>query len=428
MLARPTQLARRAALPVLFGLTGLALAAGSCVKTPLVAPSGTVITLIATTNLLPINGSTDIIALLIENGTVATPPPAGGGGSTTATTGTSSGTPVHNGTVVTFTTTLGRMEPAEVKTVAGQATSKLIADGRSGVATITAYSGGATKAMTVNIGAAAAARMSVTASPQTLPATGGTATVIANVSDQQGNPISGVSVTFSTDAGTLAVTSAVTDSYGNATTTVVVPSTLPATTTKVTITASTAGGTAGLSGNVGITIQPSGTITLTGPTSGVTVGTATTFTVGVPAGLAASDVTIGFGDGQSTRLGQISGTLTVAHVYERVGIYTATATARFVDGATKSVNTDVVILDYDLNVSCGSNVQLGATSTLTATVSPSGLSVSRWVWDFGEEGGSVEGGSQIQRTWQSRGTKTVRVTVHPTYAPSKQRLCTLEVN
>src|SRR5262245_14930127 len=88
-------------------LFGLFLAANGCVHTPLVAPSGTVITLFPTSNVLPANGSTDIVALLIENGSV--PPTAGNTGTALA----STGTPVHNGTVVSFTTTLGRMEPSE---------------------------------------------------------------------------------------------------------------------------------------------------------------------------------------------------------------------------------------------------------------------------------------------------------------------------
>src|SRR5262245_40188286 len=147
---------------VLLGLSGAA-----CNKMPLTAPSGTSITLVAATNTLPVNGSIDITAVLIEGGQTNS---GGNNGGTTVTPG--AGTPVQNGTHVSFTTTLGRMEPAEAQTSAGKAVAKLIADGRSGTATITAISGAASKTMTVAIGAAGASHIAVTANPQSLPATG----------------------------------------------------------------------------------------------------------------------------------------------------------------------------------------------------------------------------------------------------------------
>src|ERR1051326_4626781 len=123
---RPTAL-RPAVVAMALGACASLLVPAACTKMPLVAPSGTVITLISTTNSLPVNGSADIIAVLIENGstsTTTTTPPTTPGGTTTSTpTGTTgAGNPVHNGTVVSFTTTLGRVEPAEAKTTAGQVT------------------------------------------------------------------------------------------------------------------------------------------------------------------------------------------------------------------------------------------------------------------------------------------------------------------
>jgi hypothetical protein len=85
---------------------------------PLVAPSGTVITLISTTNVLPVNGSTNLIAVLIENGSAAAAtPPAG---TTPAATTGSAGTAVHNGTLVSFATTLGSIQPSEARTSAAR--------------------------------------------------------------------------------------------------------------------------------------------------------------------------------------------------------------------------------------------------------------------------------------------------------------------
>ena len=118
---------------MLYGLSGAA-----CNRVPLTAPSGTSITLIAATNTLPVNGSTDVTAVLIEGGQSTN---GGNNGGTTVTPGV--GTPVQNGTHVIFTTTLGRMEPADAQTNAGKAVAKLIGDGRSGTATITAISGAA---------------------------------------------------------------------------------------------------------------------------------------------------------------------------------------------------------------------------------------------------------------------------------------------
>ena len=51
-------------------------------------------------------------------------------------------------------------------------------------------------------GAAAAARLVLTANPQSLPATGGTSTIAAGVQDASGLGLAGVSVSFSTTAGT----------------------------------------------------------------------------------------------------------------------------------------------------------------------------------------------------------------------------------
>jgi hypothetical protein len=66
------------------------------------------------------------------------------------------GTPVQNGTLVTFTTTIGSLDPTSAETTNGQATVKLLAKGLSGTATVSAFSGGATS------GTAAAATVTVT--------------------------------------------------------------------------------------------------------------------------------------------------------------------------------------------------------------------------------------------------------------------------
>ncbi|PYQ88284.1 MAG: hypothetical protein DMG03_04080 [Acidobacteria bacterium] len=79
-----------------FGLLS-AIATVACQKVPLLAPSGSTITLTSSATALPVNGSAQIIAQLIEP----------------------SGTPPHSGTRVSFTTTLGTLEPADVETDIG---------------------------------------------------------------------------------------------------------------------------------------------------------------------------------------------------------------------------------------------------------------------------------------------------------------------
>jgi hypothetical protein len=205
---------------------------------PLFAPSGTALTLIPSTQVLPVNGEANITALLIEGGQQGDAGVVAG-----------VGTPVHNGTVVSFATTLGRIEPSEARTTDGRATVRLIADGRSGIATITAYSGPAINSIDINVGAAAAAFLTVTATPQSLPGGGGTAVISARVEDVQGNGLIGLPVSFQTTRGALTATTVVTDATGTASTTLT-------TTQEATVTATTGGASAALSDTVVVTIQP----------------------------------------------------------------------------------------------------------------------------------------------------------------------------
>src|SRR5258705_4842899 len=194
----------------------------SCDKVPLLAPTGSVISLFATANTVPLNSEIEIVANVIENGvtqsgsgTTGTP-----GTTTTGTTTPGAGTPVQNGTLVSFTTTIGRIEPSEARTNNGQVRVKFISGGQSGTATITAFSGGASgKLENLKVGSAGVERVLISASPQTLGPGGGTSTVTARVEDISGTGLAGIPVTFSTDAGSLSSTSVTTDSNGNAQTT-----------------------------------------------------------------------------------------------------------------------------------------------------------------------------------------------------------------
>ena len=192
-------------------LTVTALAAVSCQKVPLLAPSGSTITLIASATTLPTGGSTDVIAQVIE--------PAG--------------TPPHEGTHITFTTTLGSIQPSEAETdISGRAIVRFVAGNTNGTATIAAISGGvsvsAINQVKIQVGAAAVGGISVSATPATLPNGGGQSTITATVSDTSGNALSNVPVTFAIDtssngtaggSGALSATVVNTDANGRAVTT-----------------------------------------------------------------------------------------------------------------------------------------------------------------------------------------------------------------
>ena len=146
----------------------------SCEQVPLLAPTATTVTINASPGILPFNGSAQITATVIELG----------------------GTPVHDGTLVTFATTLGTLDPTEAQTRSGQAVVTLRAGTQSGIAEVSAFSGSAHSATParVAIGAAAAAGIAVAASPGTVPAGGGTVTLIARPTDADGNALPGVPV------------------------------------------------------------------------------------------------------------------------------------------------------------------------------------------------------------------------------------------
>src|SRR5215203_3210255 len=97
----------------------------ACDKVPLLAPTGTVITLLPVTPSVSLNSETTIIATAIENGSATGD--IGSGANIGSRTG--AGTPVQNGTVITFTTTIGRIEPSEARTHNGQVSVRLITTG-----------------------------------------------------------------------------------------------------------------------------------------------------------------------------------------------------------------------------------------------------------------------------------------------------------
>ena len=182
------------------GLVGLALVHLTCGSVLLTAPPGTTLTLFANPPFISANGGVSVItAFLIE----------------------AAGTPVADGTVVQFFTTLGRIDQRG-KTSAGVARVNLVADSRSGTAKVTAVSGGTpaapnptpsgtpppptsaglnSAAVTITIGNANAASAVLSANPPSIGSSRSTF-VTCTVFDGNGNPLRSVPVFFVVDPAT----------------------------------------------------------------------------------------------------------------------------------------------------------------------------------------------------------------------------------
>lgn len=157
----------------------LGLSQATCHQVILVAPPGSTLQLFANPTFIPAFGGRAVIsALVIE--------PAG--------------TPVPDGTVVQFFTNLGQIEE-QGRTNDGVARVALTADSRSGLATVTAVSGGGssqTASVEVGIGSALPRTILVTADPSRITDSR-SSHVTANVFDENGNPVANVPVIFTVE-------------------------------------------------------------------------------------------------------------------------------------------------------------------------------------------------------------------------------------
>lgn len=347
----------------------------ACQKVPLLAPAGSTIVLTTAASTLPINGSTDVIAQLMESG----------------------GVPPHEGTRVTFTTSLGRLQPSEADTdVSGRAIVKFIATS-SGVASITALSGGtaiaAANAVKIQVGAAAVGAVALQANPTTLPSAGGTTDLTATVSDTSGNVLPGVPVNFSIDtsgtgstgAGSFTASTVTTDANGRATTqlttnrTTTVAATAgiatttggTGTTTGTTTSAQTAKVTINVNSTAAITV---GSILPAAPSVGQAVTVPLTYaTTGSPI----TRVTVSWGDGTTSSVaGQPSA---VTHTYTQSGTFGVqiTGTDSFGDPATAGTSITVTSSKPTVTITppTAPHANTAATFTIAAAV-PTGSTAS----------------------------------------------------
>lgn len=368
-------------------LAAFSLAAPACEKVPLLAPSGSTITLTASTTALSANGTMTITAQLLE----------------------AAGTPPHSGTRITFTTTIGRVEPSEVDTdVGGRAKVTFIAGGSNGTATITAVSGGATTgsegALKIAVGTAAVAKVIVSASPQSVSSAGGASTITATVLDINGNALIGSPVLFTSTAGTLSADVAVTNGNGAAVTVLT-------TSQQATVTASVgvqgSSGTGGTgsgsssstssgqsSGTVTVNVRNAPSITVTAPTTTIFKGVAArfTFTVTTAAtnGSAVREVKVNWGDGRTDILGTFTGSQTQDHIFTNDGTFVVTGTVTDGSGDFNTTSTTVSVLNLPkasvLVTPSSFSATAPATIAFTIAISglPTGVSLRSVSIDYGD--------------------------------------------
>ena len=411
----------RSAIRPLAALLGLCLLVAGCEKVSLVAPSGSSITLTAQATALPANGTTDLIALVLE----------------------AAGTPPHSGTVITFTTTLGSIEPSEARTdISGRVIVKFRAGTSNGTATINATSGGATTVRTdgtgavkIAIGTASVARVIMNASPNPVPAIGGTTTITANVVDINGNSLPNAPVSFTSTAGSLGNSLVNTEADGIARTTLVtsVQATVSGTVGvqgPVGATGATGGtgGTGTASGTVTVNVSVAPGLAITPPTAPPGVGLPANFTfVVTPAtanGSAVRNVHVDWGDGSSRDLGAITGSSIQSHVYQDDGTFTVTATVTDAMGNSQTVSTSVTVIPVGPPTiiitpsvpGTGGTVNTVVTFTIQVTP-PTGIIITSAAISFGDGQaqslGGLTGTATISHPYDlaHRGANTVTVSV-----------------
>ena len=374
-------------------LLGAMLVVTACDKAQLLAPTKSTLSVSADALVIPSSGSTHVQAMVLE----------------------SAGTPVQNGTTVRFTTTLGRLDPVESQTRNGVATTTLFGDGASGIAEVRAVSGSAaggtadalTNKVTIAVGSGAvgATGVSVRANPSTVPVAGGTVDIIATVVGEKNGVLSGVVVSFTTNAGTLSASSATTNAAGEARVQLT-------TNRKATVTAAVGG----VSKSVDVDIVVPATVTLTASPS-PKVGQPMTLTV-TPAAGTAPKVVVKWGDGTETDLGIVAvAPRVVTHIYGDSGSYAIVATAT--DSGDTFTTTISVTVDPrpspTITVTSSGTGTTAATFVFSVTAASGGAGIRNVKVDF-DDGSDLSLGTptpgvatSVSHRFAEAGTYTVRV-------------------
>ena len=399
-----SRMVRRSLLAFLVPMSLFAL---SCERVPLLAPAGSIITLTATDTLLPANGTTQLLVQVVE----------------------ASGTPPHSGTHVTLTTNLGSVRPPEVETdVQGRAIAIFNAGGTNGTATITATSGGTSasglNAVRIAIGAAAVGRVTIDANPGTISASGGNSTITSFVFDTNGNPLAGVSVTFTTDAGTVSPSVVPADSGGRSQSTLTTNRTA-----RVTASAGNLGGGGAASGGTGstgptssaqsasltVTVNAAPALTMTAPTTAVTAGQTALFTLAYGATGSTTTpvvrVVVDWGDGTPAQT--FSGAPTsVSHTFNSPGSFIVRATATDSFGDATSAAASIAVgqpARPTVTIQASASPTAGGTTTFTiGATPPTGQVITSVSVDFGDGSQVTLNGNttSVQHVYAVGGTYT----------------------
>jgi PKD domain-containing protein len=396
------------------GVLVAAVLSMTCDSAPLTAPTSSTISLTAGTRVLPVGGSTQLTAEVIEQ----------------------AGTPVQNGTTVRFFTSLGRVEPAEAQTRNGIATAMFFAGDDSGIADVRASSGGAGggssapaggggttpaptptptssggASLTITIGAAAIKTVTVRANPASVPQNGGTVQVVATVASDTGRLLSNIPVTFSATHGTFSSGSATTDANGEASVTL--------NTNADTDVTATAGAVTSAVAKIAALPLPSVALSCAvgaqGSCAAISVGETVTFTATkATASSAISSSTLDFGDGTSVSLGSLSSPVSVAHRYSSGGTFTAKLDARDVNG--DNTTTSLVLRVEDLVATLSLTITNTQTRTIqaTAVLSAIGVNIARYEWTFSPDANQsslITSSGSASVSFTTPGTKTVTVRI-----------------
>lgn len=427
---------RRALVRVLSA--AFAVVAAGCEKVPLLAPTGSTITLTSSTPVLSANGQAQIVAQVIE----------------------AAGTPPHSGTHITFTTSLGAIQPADAETdVNGRAIVTFLAGNNNGTAIITASSGAATtgtnNALRIAVGSAAVGRVAVTANPTTVPAIGGSSAITATVLDVNGNPLTSTPVQFTTTAGSLSSAIVTTDANGSASTVLI-------TSQQATVTASVGaqappstggGGTSSssssaspttpsssgtASGSVTVVVSNAPTLVITPPTNPPSVGLPASFTFAVTAatsnGSAVRDLTVDWGDGTIQSLGAVTGNAVASHVFTRTGTYVVSGTVSDAMGNRNMASTVTTVIPVPrptvIVTPTPPNPRVNESVTFAIQVTaPAGIGIQSTRIEFGDGQSADLGGASsasVPHSYQTTGAKAVTVRVVDT--TGQETLGTTSVN
>ncbi len=168
--------------------------------------------------------------------------------------------------------------------------------------------------------------------------------------------------------------------------------------------------------------------TITPPATPPGVGLPAAFTIGtgtLPAGDAVRNVHVDWGDGLSTDLGAVTGTVTVTHVYAAAGTYTVTAIMTDTAGNSASVSTSVTIIATAAPTVLVTVQSISPASGHPATVTfqiqvtaPTGIGIQNATVNWGDGQtqslGGLSGTITLTHTYQQAGTFSVTVTVTDT--------------